>query len=126
MRRVRKQRNSGDVVLGKPANFNRRKPRAISGDHKIQCDITGQVCLRSEARLTWDGLLVSNQNWDVRHPQLDIHVPPEDISVANARPFKSEFSNPFGLFAFKGLQGAFGGFASLTDSDSGGVLAGME
>ena len=39
--------------------------------------------------MTWRGLLVSNQNWDPKHPQLTIDVPPEDISVPDARPFKS-------------------------------------
>lgn len=89
MRRVKRQRNSGDVITGQRANFNRRKTRGIEGDHLIQCDVTGQVCLRSEARMTWRGLLVSNQNWDPKHPQLTIDVPPEDISVKDARPFKS-------------------------------------
>lgn len=92
VRRVRGQENSGDVITGRRANFNRRKTRAIEGDHLIQCDITGQTCLRSEARMTWRGLLVSNQNWDVKHPQLTINVPPEDISVPDARPFKSSDS----------------------------------
>ncbi len=92
MRRVRGQRHSGDVVTGQRANFNRRKTRGIEGDHLIQCDISGQVCLRSEARMTWRGLLVSNQNWDPKHPQLTINVPPEDISVKDARPFKSSDS----------------------------------
>ncbi len=90
MRRVGRQKRSGDVITGRKANFNRRKTRGIEGDHLIQCDITGQVCLRSEARMTWRGLLASNQNWDPKHPQLTINVPPEDISVKDARPFKSE------------------------------------
>lgn len=91
MRRVVGKRNNGDVTTGKAANFNRRKTRAIAGDHLIQCDITGQVCLRSEAKMTWRGLLVSNQNWDPKHPQLTITISPEDISVRDARPFKSSF-----------------------------------
>lgn len=86
MRRVRQARRSGNVVKGKPANFNRRKTKGIEGDHLIQCDISGQVCLRSEARMTWRGLLVSKQNWDPKHPQLTINVPPDEIAVANARP----------------------------------------
>jgi hypothetical protein len=89
MQRVRRKKNSGDVVGGVAANFDRRKTKYISGDHLIQCDVTGQVCLRSEARMTWRGLLVSRQNWDPKHPQLTINVPPEDISVRDARPFKS-------------------------------------
>lgn len=89
MRRVSGKRNSGDVFTGKAANFDRRKTRGIEGDHLIQCDITGQVCLRSEARMTWRGTLVSKQNWDPKHPQLTINVPTEDISVPDARPFKS-------------------------------------
>jgi len=88
VRRVKERKNSGDVIAGKPANFTRRKTKAIPGDWLIQCDVTGQVCRRSEASLTWRGLLVSNQNWDVKHPQLTIRVPPEDISISDARPFK--------------------------------------
>ncbi len=92
VRRVRNTRRSGDVVTGKRANFDRpRTVKGIEGDHLIQCDVSGQVCLRSEARMTWRGLLVSNQNWDPKHPQLTINVPPEDISVPDARPFKSNF-----------------------------------
>jgi hypothetical protein len=91
MRRVSGKRNSGDVATGRPANFNRRKTKAIAGDHLVQCDITGQVCLRSETKKTWRGLLVSKQNWDPKHPQLTINVPPEDVSVRDARPFKSSF-----------------------------------
>jgi hypothetical protein len=89
MQRVRRGKNSGDVSGGKPANFNRRKTRFIPGDHLVQCDITGQVCLRSETKHTWNGLLVSKQNWDVKHPQLTIRLKAEDISVRDARPFKS-------------------------------------
>ena len=94
MRVRRKKRNrlhSGDVVHGRAANFNRRKTRMKLGDHLVQCDVTGQVCFRSEASLTWRGLLVSNQNWDRRHPQLDIRVEGENIAVKDARPFKGSF-----------------------------------
>lgn len=59
------------------------------GDHLVQCDVTGQVCFRSEASLTWRGTLVSNQNWDPRHPQLDIYITgDENVSVTDARPFQ--------------------------------------
>ena len=126
MRRVSGKRNSGDVITGRAANFDRRKTIAIPGDHLIQCDVTGQVCLRSEASMTWRGLLVSNQNWDPKHPQLTIDVPPEDISVRDARPFKSDFSNAFTTFAFLGLLGEFGGFSSLSDPESGGILVSLK
>lgn len=88
-RRVKRKANRGDLVQGRSANFNRRKTKLKLGDHLIQCDVTGQVCFRSEATLTWRGILASNQNWDRKHPQLTINVFPEDISAANARPFKS-------------------------------------
>lgn len=108
MRRVRGQKNSGNVTAGPKANFNRRKTRAISGDHLIQCDVTGQVCLRSEARKTWRGTLVSNQNWDPKHPQLIINVPPEDVSINNARPFKRGFQSAVGFFGFQGAEDVLG------------------
>ena len=110
MRRVGRQKRSGDVITGRKANFNRRKTRGIEGDHLIQCDITGQVCLRSEARMTWRGLLVSNQNWDPKHPQLTIDVPPEDISVRDARPFKSSCEEV-------GADVVNTGFVQLTDQE---------
>ncbi len=125
VRRVRARKNSGDVITGKPANFNRRKTKAIEGDHLIQCDVTGQVCLRSEARMTWRGLLVSNQNWDVKHPQLTIRVPPEDISIPDARPFKgadggglsvAEFQqDPTGGWNDSGLSSA--AYVQITDKE---------
>lgn len=93
MRRVRERRNSGDAVIGKPANFIRRKTKGTINDWRIQCDITGQVCLRSEARKTWRGLIVSNQNWDPRHPQLTINLSTENIAVPDSRPFSSRLSS---------------------------------
>jgi len=91
MRKVNRKRNSGDVIRGGKANFNRRHTRMKLGDHLVQCDVTGQVCFRSEASLTWRGTLVSNQNWDPRHPQLDIYISgDEDISVKDARTFQGE------------------------------------
>ena len=89
MRRVKGNKNSGSSPASGKAKFARRKTTARMNDYKIQCDITGQVCMRSEAKLTWDGLLVSKQNWDVKHPQLVIRTHTENISVANARPFQS-------------------------------------
>lgn len=112
MRRVSGNRHSGDVITGRKANFNRRKTRGIEGDHLIQCDITGQVCLRSEARMTWRGLLVSNQNWDPKHPQLTINVPPEDISIQDARPFKFSFETTGSSIQDTGI-------VALTDQEIG-------
>jgi len=89
VRRVKARTSGHNRPIGRKANFNRRKTKAKLGDHLIQCDITGQVCLRSEAKKTWDGKLVSIQNWDEKHPQLIIRTTPEDISVVDARPFKS-------------------------------------
>ncbi len=81
-------------ILGKPANFVRRNTKMKLGDHLVQCDVTGQVCFKSEARLTWRGLLVSNQNWDRKHPQLTIEIDgSEDVAVMSARPFKASFQS---------------------------------
>jgi hypothetical protein len=49
-------------------------------------DVTGFVRKRSECRLTWDGLLVSVDQWDPKQPQLDIRGKPDRPSVPLSRP----------------------------------------
>ena len=57
-----------------------------AGDHLLISDISGQKILRSDARFTWDGLLVHKSEWYPRQPQLDIKGRDEQIAVADARP----------------------------------------
>lgn len=62
------------------------KNRLILGDYNIISDRSGQKIKRSEARFTWDGLLVELTQWEEKQPQLDIRGRDEQISVADSRP----------------------------------------
>ena len=57
-----------------------------SGDHLVQCDRCGSIIYASDARKDWDGKLVCEDDWDGRHPQLDIKIPVETGGVKDARP----------------------------------------
>lgn len=68
-------------------NLNRLKPKIKLNDHLVQSDISGQTVLASETVMTWKGLRVHKNEYDPRHPQLDIHYVPENIAVDDPRPF---------------------------------------
>lgn len=64
----------------------RGKNRYISGDHNVISDQSGQKLKRSDCRYTWDGLLVGRDEWEPKHPQIDIRGRDEKIAVADTRP----------------------------------------
>ena len=41
----------------------------IPGDHNVICDWSGFKLKRSEVKMTWDGLMVRDKDWEPRHPQ---------------------------------------------------------
>lgn len=55
-------------------------------DWNVVSDVTGLVKKRSECRLTWDNLLVEDDQFDPKHPQLDLRAKPDRPSVPLARP----------------------------------------
>lgn len=65
----------------------------IHGDHLLVCDLCGMQVWRSQARKRWDGLMVCEQDYEVRH--IADRVPPfikgEGRGVKDARP---ETENP--------------------------------
>ncbi len=61
---------------------NRHRP----GDYLVVCDRTGVVRYRSQMRYEWNGLLVTKEAWEPRHPQDFVHAVPDDQSVPDARP----------------------------------------
>ena len=57
------------------------------GDYYQICDECGRKIRSTESRMRWDGLIVCKADWEPRHPQELLHVPPTDRqAVANARP----------------------------------------
>lgn len=58
----------------------------IPGDHYVYCDRCGFKTRRSQARRTWDGLLVCAADWEPRNP-LDTFKPVrERQTIRDARP----------------------------------------
>lgn len=55
------------------------------GDYYLQCDRCGFKIRRSDARKTWDGLLVCGKDWEPRHPQDYIKVTPDKQYVEEPR-----------------------------------------
>jgi hypothetical protein len=66
------------------------RDRYIAGDHNVICDISGQKRKRSECMYTWDGLLVSKDKWDPKHPQLNLRGKEDKIAVPDTRPRRAE------------------------------------
>ena len=67
-------------MIGKSNN------RYIMGDHNVISDRSGQKLKRSECRYTWDGLLVGKDEWEPKHPQIDLKVRNDNIAVDDTRP----------------------------------------
>ena len=66
------------------------KNRFIMGDHNVISDRSGQKLKRSECRYTWDGLLVGKDEWEEKHPQLELRGRDEKIAVPDTRPRNNE------------------------------------
>ena len=61
----------------------------IKGDHWMVCDICGFNHRRSEMRETWDHLWVCPEDYDPRHPQLDVRAVQDSQRVDVSRPDRS-------------------------------------
>jgi hypothetical protein len=59
----------------------------MSYDYKVQCDVSGQVVLASQTRMTYDGKRVYYKYYYEQNPQEKITKPiNENIEVENPRP----------------------------------------
>lgn len=58
----------------------------VSGDHNITCDVCSRKIKMSEAKLRWDGFLVCQEDFEMRHPQDFVRAKQDKISVRDTRP----------------------------------------
>ena len=59
----------------------------IPGTHWQICDECGRKVRNTESRLRWDGLIVCQADWEVRHPQELLYAAPTDKQAVRwARP----------------------------------------
>lgn len=56
------------------------------GDWNAICDVCGFKFKASQMLKRWDGLMVCRQDWEPRHPQLDLRVRPDIPTVPWTRP----------------------------------------
>ena len=66
--------------------MNVRRPRYIPGDYLMVCDRCGFTIRSSEARKTWDGLMVCAADYESRHPQDFVRGQEDKQSVPEPRP----------------------------------------
>lgn len=86
------------------------KKKLKPGDWWVICDLSGFRVPASEARETWDGLLVDPRYWSPKHPQLAVRARREELAVPKPRPPKPPvFIDPaygFGTLCFVSPSGA--------------------
>lgn len=59
----------------------------IPGDYNALCDSCGRKFKASQLKRRWDGLMVCEEDYELRHPQDFLRVQRERISVPWARPY---------------------------------------
>jgi len=62
------------------------------GDNLAVCDICGFTYYASQLRMTWDGLAVCKEDYEPKHPQLEIKARKEDQSVRINRKPADQFT----------------------------------
>ena len=91
------------------------------GDYNCICDSCGKKFKASSMRRRWDGLLVCEQDWEEKHPQLSLRVYADKQTVAIPRPeAEDQFINSCNLINSQGVSG----FAVAGCAISGKTISG--
>lgn len=83
-------------------------PHFNLGNWLCECQICGRVFKGSEIRRRWDGMLVCDQDYEEKHPQLSVRGQADIVSVP--------FSSPEGPDVFQNTDG-YWMFDVRTDGD---------
>lgn len=74
------------------------------GTWKVVCDVCGFWYRSDEIKQRWDGLYTCHKDWEVKHPQLYIRIPPETIVPPFVRPDPEDvFINVCTLLTMQGV-----------------------
>lgn len=60
--------------------------KARVGTWNIICDVCGFQFLNTEVMRRWDGLIVCEKDFEVKHPSLSFRVPRENVTPPFVRP----------------------------------------
>lgn len=63
-----------------------KKNHFISGSNNITCDVCSKKIKAHEAHQRWDGLIVCQRDYEVRHPQDFVKARTDQITVPFQRP----------------------------------------
>jgi len=55
------------------------------GEHNVICDISGRKIRSDDVMITWDGFVTSREDYDEKHPQLELRSRSDDESVKITR-----------------------------------------
>lgn len=55
------------------------------GLHQLIDDVGGRKIRSDKVRITWDGIVTDNLDWDPKHPQLELRARSERIGVKPTR-----------------------------------------
>lgn len=66
------------------------KNHLILGNWNVLCDSCGRKFKASQVKKRWDGLMVCEEDWEMRHPSDFLRVQKEKISVPFSRPYPAE------------------------------------
>ncbi len=58
----------------------------VSGSHNITCDVCSKKIKAHEAKHRWDGFIVCQDDYEIRHPQDFVKAQTDKISVPYTRP----------------------------------------
>ena len=86
------------------------------GDYWMVCDLCGFDYRRSQMKQTWDGKWVCREDWEPKHPQLEVEGREDIQAVPVARPDTTDFTNETTLSV-----AASTGDSTITVADATGV-----
>lgn len=79
-----------------------------SGSSNAICDRCGRKFKREDLRETWDGLMVCQDDWEPKHPQLMLRPIPDQQKLPWTRPEPSDITAYSNVCTVKGSQGIAG------------------
>lgn len=72
----------------------------VNGQWNVICDVCGFKKKSGEVRKRWDGLMVCEEDFEMRHPLDFIRIPVEQNNIQDSRPEGADqfINNTYGLY----------------------------
>lgn len=86
------------------------------GTWKTVCDVCGFWFPSDQLKDRWDGLKTCQKDWEIKHPQLTIRVPPEHVVPPWTRPPPTDYE-PYICYLY--ARSAYAGLAEAGCAQAG-------